>query len=204
VTSFLENFRRTVPEFPPGARVLIAEDPWTGDWGPMFLIQLMYHDKTVWVDRPKNYDKPLDPPSTYDMVVKYRAPMVNLQPPKLFGITLKWQIRGSASDLGTFEVSSGNGLASHLDFSPQVVRGSQHATMTVPGLSSVPVNVVYRILSGDQSKKFVVYNWCTLDEKGTCSVTAPPVKKLGAMVVDWIQPANQHWILTGGVLMIAE
>ena len=203
VTSFMENVRRTIPDFPPGARVLIAEDPWAGDWGPMFLIELMYHDGSVWVDRPKNMDKPPDP-SSYDLVVKYHEPMVDLAPPKILGIPIKWQTRGSSGDIGTFTVSSGNGAASHVDFSPQVVRGSQAATLTVPGLSSVAINAVYRIVSGTDTQKFVIKNWCKLDDKGTCTIPAPPVKKLGALIVDWVQPVGQHWILTGGVLMIAE
>jgi hypothetical protein len=209
VIGLYDNFQRTFPEFPPGARILLAEDPWGGDWGPMFLVQLMYHDKTVWIDRPKNYDHPPDP-ATYDTVVKYKPGNVDLTAPRLFGIfKLKWAILGTTTDPGEFVVTSPNahGAASHIDFAPPAVRNHQPVTVTVPGLSNTAVNVVFRIVTGSTSTTHPVQNFCNLDAKGTCTITAQsdaPTGTVGAMVIDWIQPANQHWILTTGVLTVVN
>ena len=207
VTGLYDNFQRTIPEFPPAARVLIAEDPWQGDWGPMFLLELQYHDKTLWVDWPKNMGHPPDLAS-YDLVVSYTPGYVNLMPARLFGlIPLNWKVRGSTDNLGRFVYSSpaAHGAVSRVDFSPQAVRSYQSTTVTVPGLSSVPINVVYRMVSDKRSIRRMVVNWCTLDDKGTCTITAPATEgHLGAMIVDWIQAPNQRWIFTGGVLTIVE
>jgi hypothetical protein len=208
VIGLLDGFQRTFPEFPPGARILLAEDPWGGDWGQMFLVQLMYHDNTVWIDRPKNMDRPPDLAS-YDAVVKYKPGYVDLQTPRLLWFKLNWAIKGIATDPGQFEVISPNahGAASHVDFAPTAVRNNQPATITVPGLANTPVNALYRIVSGSKSTKRLVSNFCTLDANGKCTVCvlsdgAPGT--VGAMVIDWIQPANQRWIPTTGVLTLAN
>lgn len=202
VVGLMEGFHRTIPEFPPDARVLLADDPWGPDWGPMFLVRLMYHDKTVWVDRTKNMDRPPDLAS-YDLVVSYHPPYVDLSPPRLFKIRLKWQTRGKARDAGQFLVSSPNahGAASRIDFAPQTVKCREMTTVTIPGLSNVPVSALYRIVTGTKSTLQLEKNWCTLDARGSCTVTAPSA---GAMTIDWIRPANQRWIFTKGILKIVE
>jgi hypothetical protein len=205
VVDLLTNFRRNIPEFPPNARVLITEDPWGGDWGPMFLVQLMYHDAKVWVDRPKNLDHPPDL-STYDVTVSYKPGYIDLNPARVFGVPLKWLVRGSTSNPGAFVVSSPNahGAGSHVMFEPQASRERQSVKVTIPGLSSVAVNALYRIVSGKNSTPYLVNNFCTLDASGSCTITAPAMDRLGAMAVDWVQPAGQRWIFTSGVLTVVE
>ena len=203
VEGLYQNFQRTIPEFPPNARVLIADDPWGLDWGQMFLVEMLYHDKTIWVDRPKTMERPPDP-SSYDLVVSYTAPYVDLKPSHLFGIRMKWMIRGSSNDWGKFVYSSpaAHGESCRVEFEPHAVRGRESTVVKVPGLSNVPVNVLYRIVSGQQSTRRLVTNWCTLDAKGSCRIIAPPAENFGAMVIDWIQTPNQRWIFTSGVLTI--
>jgi hypothetical protein len=205
VVAMMDDFRRTIPEFPPDARVLLAEDPWPGDWGQMFLVELMYHDKTIWVDRPKNLPNPPDP-ATYDLVVSYKPPDVDLSPLRVWGFPMKWELRGKAVNASRFAVSSPNahGAMPRVDFSPQAVRTAQTTTVTVPGVSNTAVNALFRIVSGTKSTPHLVKNWCTVDAKGSCTITAPQVGALGAMVIDWIQPVNQRWIFTSGVLTIVE
>jgi hypothetical protein len=203
--ALMDNFRRTIPEFPPGARVLVTEDIWGPDYGLMFLLRYMYHDNSIWVDRPNTMDRPPDPAS-YDLVVSYKAPEIDLSPALFFGFPMTWEPRGYTHDSGQFVISSPNahGAAPHIDFAPQAVRSRQSTTMTVPGLSNVTINALYHVVSGTKSSKYAVYNWCTLDAGGSCTITAPSASKLGAMVVDWIQPVHQRWIFTGGVLTIVE
>jgi len=171
----------------------------------MFLVRLLYHDNSIWVDRPKNMTQRPDLTS-YDMVISYRQPDVDLSPAKFLKIPMKWETRGKALGNGQFLMSSPNahGAASLVDFAPRRVKSGQKTTMTVPGLSNVMVNVVYRTLSGTKSSAHVLEDWCTLDEKGTCEVIAPFGVKRGEMMVDWIQPAGQRWIFTSGLLAIVE
>jgi hypothetical protein len=208
VMALMDDFRRTIPEFPPHARVLLTDDvdAWGPDWGPMFLLRLLYHDNTVWVDRPKNMERPADL-ALYDLVASYQAPDIDLSPVRFHKHPMKWEIRGQAvMGTGQFEVSSPNahGAASHVDFAPQAVRGNQSTTVTIPGLSNIAVNVLYRVESGTKSTRHLVENWCTLDARGTCTIPAPRAGAPGRVMIDWIQPANQRWIFTSGFLSIVE
>ncbi len=203
LVTLMNDFKRTIPEFPPNARVLLIDKVWEPDWGPMFLLRLMYHDNSIWVDRPGNMNRPPDL-ATYDLVVAYQAPDIDLLPVRFFKHPMKWEIRGKASvGTGQFEVSSPNaGGVSHIDFVTPRVRSNQTTTVTIPGLSNVAVNALYRWESGTRSVPRLVENWCTLDANGSCSITAPST--VGKMIVDWIQPANRRWIFVGGMLSITE
>lgn len=205
LVSMMNDFRTNIPEFPPGARVLITEDPWEPDWGQMFLVRMMYDDKTVWVDRTKNMDRPPNP-SNYDLVVSYQPPEVALLPARIFKFPMQWETRGKATGPGQFQFSSPNahGAASRIDFAPQAARPGQNVVVTVPGLSNVEVNALYRIVSGKESTTHLVEAWCALDAAGTCKVPAPWGSPPGTMIVDWIQPANQRWMITRGSLTITE
>ena len=203
VVTLMESFERTIPEFPPHTRVLLTDDPWDPDWGPMFLLRLQYHDNTIWVDRPKNLNHPPDP-AVYDLVVSYRQPEVQLVSARLFDVPMNWEIRGKTARPGQFLVSSPNahGAASRVDFTPSTVKSGQTVTVTIPGLSKVAVNALYRVVSGTSSTQHLVEEWCRLDERGTCTITAPYGVTHGEMKVDWIQPASQRWIFTHGELLI--
>ena len=205
LVTLMQYFRRTIPEFPPHARVLVTDNVWGPDWGMMFLLQLMYHDKDLWLDRPTGTDRPPDP-SSYDLVVSYKTPDIDMQPARFFNFPMKWEIRGYVVNSGQFLVSSPNahGAPPRVDFSPQAVRSSQSTTVTIPGVSNTAVNALFRIVSGTKSTPYVVNNWCTVDDKGKCTVTAPSAGTMGAMVLDWIQPVNQRWIFTSGVLTIVD
>ena len=62
-------------------RILVLDDPWGPDWGPMFLLRLAYNDPNVWVDRIKNPEKPGDK-DTYDLLVTYKQPFIDMIPDK--------------------------------------------------------------------------------------------------------------------------
>ena len=198
--AMLKGFQENIPDFPPGARVLLTGDNWEPEWGPMFLVRLMYHDNSIWVDRPKNMDHPPDP-MAYDAVVAFTPPAVTVVPARLNRhISISWEMRGSVSGPGQFLVSSphAQGAASQLKFTPNQVRKGERVTVSVPGLSDVAVNVLYR----QKSAPHLIEGWCTLDSTGTCKITAP--YEAGAMFVDWIQPVGRRWIFTSGVLKITE
>jgi hypothetical protein len=201
LVGLLEGFRQTIPEFPPGARVLLDKDPWGPDWGQMFLLRLLYHDNSVWVDRTKNMERPPDLKS-YDLVVSYTAPDVEVVPAKWFKHLVKWEARSRLTGTGQLLTSSPNahGAAPHVAFAPATVKRGESTTLTVPGLANVGVNVVYRTVSEGKSTVHVVREWCTLDEGGRCTVSAP--SKDGQLLVDWLQPADQRWILTSGLLVV--
>jgi hypothetical protein len=204
LVKFMDDLQRNIPEFPPHVRVLMKDDVWDPDWGPMFLLRLMYHDNTIWLDRPGNQDRPLDPAS-YDLVVQYKAPEIEMFPLRFGHWRMPWEIRGKASvGTGLFEVTSPNahGAASHLDFAASSVRNSQTVAVTMPGLANVKVNALFRIVSGRKTVRRLVENWCTLDGSGRCTITAPETR--GTMIVDWIQPARERWILTRGTVTITE
>jgi hypothetical protein len=203
--TLMNYFRDSIPEFPPGARVLVTDNVWPPDYGLMFLLRYMYHDNTLWVDRPNTMDRPPDLGS-YDLVVNYKAPDIDMQPARFLGFKLKWEPRGYMVNSGQFEASSPNarGRATQIDFTPQAVRNHRNTTVKIPGLSNVSVNAIYRIVSEHKSKCYRVNDWCKLDANGTCTITAPSVATLGSMVIDWIQPVNERWIFTGGVLTIVK
>jgi hypothetical protein len=204
---FFAGLKHTIPEFPPNARVLITEDPWGPDWGPMFLTRLKYHDPDVWLDRTANFDKDKPPNlATYDALIKYQEPALDLVGAKIFGFEMKWETRFPVAKPGVFTVTSSNPNWQNrsIVFTPSAARAGQSVTMTAPGLSNTKVNVVYRVLSHDSSAVHTDMNWCTLDANGTCTIRAPYAGDVGTMVVDWIQPENQRWIFTTGVMTVVE
>ena len=174
VIGLLDGFKRTIPEFPPDGRILILEDPWGPDWGPMFLTQLMYHDPYVWVDRSANPEK-TGPPESYDLFVRYKQPYIDMHPAHLLGLTMNWEIRATTTVDGEFIVSAPTESRAprNIDFLPVAARTGRPVTVTVPGIANTPIDAVYRILSNGTSTVHVATGWCKLDDKGTCTVTAP-------------------------------
>jgi hypothetical protein len=151
-------------------------------------------------------DRPPDPAS-YDLVISYKAPDIEMQPVHLFGYPMWWELRGVPVSPGEFVYTSptAHGASSRITFSPETVRGSQSTTVTIPGLSNVAVNAVYRIVSDKKSTPRLVSDWCTLDAKGSCTIVPPEAPgNRRTMIVDWIQTAGQRWIFTGGMLTIVE
>jgi hypothetical protein len=169
----------------------------------MCLVRMLYHDNSVWVDRTKNLDRPPNL-SSYDLTVAYTQPDIELVPVRWFRHPVKWEIRSRRTGPGQFLASSpnANGAASLVTFSPRSARKGQRVTVTVPGLADVVITVLYRIVSGGKTDQRVVTDWCKLDSRGTCTVVAP--SPAGTMRVDWLQPANQRWILTSGGLSVTD
>jgi hypothetical protein len=200
IVSMLRGFEENVPSIPPGVRILLLGDRWAPDWGPMFLVRLMYHENAIWVDRPQNLNHPPDP-MAYDIVVEYTPPDVTVVPARLNRhVSIPWEMRSSVTGTGAFVVSSphAKGAVSRVKFTPDHVKKNQKVTVTLPGLSGGLVNVMYRFAG----KPELVQDWCAVDAQGTCQVYAPA--QAGALVVDWIQPAGQKWIFTGGVLTVTD
>jgi hypothetical protein len=196
---------KNIPEFPPNGRVLILEDPWGPDWGPMFLTRLAYHDPTVWVDRVNNPEKPGDRDS-YDVLLTYKQPYIDMVPAKLFGIKMNWEIRAVSKVEGDFILTAPTESRAprNIDFSPPAAKTGRPVKVTVPGLSNMKIDAVCRILANGKSTSYVAAGWCTLDDKGSCTVTAPRAGRIGALAVDWIRRPNERWIFTGSVLPIVE
>jgi len=58
VRAMADQMRVLEPSLPKGARILFTEDAFsTDEWTPYFVIKLLYHDDTQWVDRVKMMDK---------------------------------------------------------------------------------------------------------------------------------------------------
>jgi hypothetical protein len=200
IIALMDGFEQNIPEFPPGARILLTGDKWDPDWGPMFLVRLLYNDHSVWVDRPKNLGREPDP-MAYDAVVNYTPPDVMLVPARLNRhISMPWEMRGTIAGVGQFLVSSphANGAASRVTFKPDRVRKGERVTFSAPGLSSVAISAVYRF--GGATR--VLTDWCTLDANGSCGISTPP--EAGELQVDWVQPAGRKWIFTSGLLVLTE
>ncbi len=206
VIGLMEAFKKNIPEFPPNGRILILDDPWGPDWGPMFLTRLMYHDPTVWVDRLHNDEKPGDRDS-YDLLVTYNQPYIDLSPAKFFGLfKMNWEIRATTTKEGELILSAPTESRAPRDiaFSPAAVRTGRPVKVTVPGLANVKIDAVYRILSNGTSTVNLASGWCTLDGAGSCTVAAPHAGQVGMLVVDWIRRPNERWIFTNGVLTVVE
>ena len=205
VIEMLKAFKRTIPEFPPDARVLILKDPWGPDWGPMFLLRLLYRDRGLWVDRLNNPEKP-GPRESYDLLVTYNEPYIDLPFARFLGIPMKWEIRAVSSVAGSLTLSAPEEAraARNICFSPAAIGTGHPVAMIVPGLRNTKVDAVYRIISNRKSTVHVESSWCTLDEKGSCTITAPAAGPVGMLVVDWLRGAGQRWIFTNGVLTVVE
>jgi hypothetical protein len=206
VIGLMEGFKKNIPEFPPNGRILILDDPWGPDWGPMFLIRLLYHDPTVWVDRMHNDEKP-GPLDSYDLLVTYKQPFIDMVPAKFFRLfKMDWEIRAVTTIEGEFTVSAPaeSRAPRDIDFSPAAARTGRPVKVTVPGLSNVKIDAIYRILSNGHSTTTVASGWCTLDDKGTCMVPAPRAGQMGMLVMDWIRRPNERWIFVNGVLTVVQ
>jgi hypothetical protein len=206
VIGFVEAFKRQIPEFPPDARILITDDPWGPDWGPMFLVRLKYNNSTVWVDRAHNPEKTGERDS-YDLIVTYKDPYIDFYDAKILGIKLKWEIRARSLVPAQLEFSAPTESRAprNISFSPQAVRTGMPVTVTVPGVANMKIDAVYRVISWEgKSTPQVAAGWCTLDDKGTCTIMAPEVGRMGALAVDWIRRQNERWIFTNGILTVVE
>lgn len=197
--------KRTIPEFPPNVRILLIQDPWGPDWGPMFLTRLMYHNPSLWMDRTKNMEKPPNP-ADYDLLLSYTSPDIDMAPAKFFGLPLPWDIQARVTSEGNLALSpsSPEQIVKTIGFSPPAVQAGHPLKITAAGLANVSIDAVYRIISAGKSKVHTVYGWCTLDENGSCTVPAPHVTQSGYLIIDWIRPEARHWIFTSGVLPIVE
>lgn len=205
VIGFVEAFKRQIPEFPPDARIFVADDPWGPDWGPMFLIRLKYNEPTVWVDRAHNPEKTGERDS-YDLIVTYKDPYIEFYNDKILGFKLKWEIRAKSSVPAHLEFSAPTESRAprNVEFSPAAVRTGMPVKVTIPGVVNTKIDAVYRVISEKKSSPVVAKGWCTVDDKGSCTVLAPAVERMGALAVDWIRRENERWIFTNGILTVVE
>jgi hypothetical protein len=205
VIGLVEAFKRQIPEFPPDGRILILDDPWGPDWGPMFLIRLKYNDGHVWVDRAKNPEKTGERDS-YDLLVTYHDPYIDFFYDKILGVKLKWEVHAKsiADAYLIFTAPTEARAPRNLDFSPPAVRTGMPLKITVPGLASTKIEAVYRVLSNGKTLTKVASDFCDLDDKSTCTIMAPRVANLGALAIDWIRRPNERWIFTNGVVTVVQ
>jgi hypothetical protein len=165
----------------------------------------MYHDPSLWVDRVKNAAETGDRDS-YDLLVTYKQPFLGTRTPKIFGVRKTWEVHWIPVHEGEFTVtaSNQNRAIRNVDFSPSAARAGRAVTVTVPSLSNVRIDVIYRILANGTSTTRTVEGWCTLDSEGTCTVSAPHGGRVAILTVDWVRPSKGRWIFTNGVLTLVE
>lgn len=202
---FLTGLQREIPEFPPNSRVLILEDPWGPDWAQMFLAELMYHDLSLWIDRVKNGPVTGDRDS-YDLLLTYHLPKLVTTRARIFGVRKSWEVHWMAVGKGAFTVTAPQGSRAKrtISFSPAAARAGAAVAVTIPGLSSVRIDAIYRIVSGGKSTIHTAQGWCALDADGACNVAVPQGEPAGMLSVDWIRPAQGRWIFTSGTLPLVE
>jgi hypothetical protein len=200
---FLTGLKRQIPEFPPNARILILDDPWGPDWAQMFLTTLMYRDGSIWMDRVKSDIPPADRDS-YDLLITYKLPKLGTTPSRILGVRKSWEIHWIALGEGEFTIAAPNETRAPRDvaFSPPAARTGRPVTLTVPGLSNVRIDAIYRIVSDGKAVVHDAEGWCTLDAAGACKVAVPYAGQGGMLSVDWIRPSKGRWIFTNGVLPI--
>jgi hypothetical protein len=206
VIGFVEAFKRQIPEFPPEARILVLDDPWGPDWGPMFLIRLRYNAGDIWVDRSHNPEK-TGGRDSYDLLVTYKDPNIEFYDDKILGFKLKWEARARSSVDAylLFSAPTEARAPRNLDFSPVAVRTGMPLKITIPGVASTRIDAVYRVISRDKTITKVAKEFCDVDDKGTCTVMAPRVTNMGALAIDWIRRGpNERWIFTNGVVTVVQ
>jgi hypothetical protein len=119
---------------------------------------------------------------------------------------MNWEIRAKSGIPAYLEFSAPSETRAprNLDFTPAASRTGMPVKVKVPGVANVKIDAIYRVLSSGKSTTNLAMGFCTLDDKGECTVTAPAVRQTGAMVVDWIRRPNERWIFTSGVLTLVE
>lgn len=199
---FLSGLRQRVPEFPPNVRILVLDDPWTSDWGPMFLAELMYQDPSLWMDRVKNAVETGDRDS-YDLLVTYEQPLQKTVTTRLLGVKKSWETHWAPLRKGEFAITAPkeDRAPREVSFSPGAAHGGSPVTVTIPGLSNVKIDVVYRLLSDGKWAAHTGQGWCTLDSGGTCAVSVPHGQQLA---VDWVRVSRGRWILVSGRLALLD
>ena len=197
------NFEQQIPEFPPNARILLQDDAWGPDWGPMFLARMLYHDPSLWMDRVKTPAEIVDRDS-YDLLIAYKQPLMNYRSPRTLGIRRTWDTRWFPYRKSEFAVTAPNENRAirTVEFTPSTTEAGRTVTVTVPGLANAKLDVIYRILTDGKATIHSAEGWCVLDSQGLCSVIAPSSGKRTTLAVDWIRPSKGRWIFTHGALQI--
>jgi hypothetical protein len=183
LVEFIRCLRSEIPEFPPDARVLILDDPWRPDWGLMFLADLLYHNP-IWVDRVRN-GFGVEDRASYDLLLSFEQPLQTTRTTRILAVRRTWDTRWIPYRPGRITLSAPDPQRAFRSVS---YSASAHS-LTVPGLSNVKIDALFRTPSGPH----LTEGWCTLDSSGTCSVASPAP---GPLSVDWVRPSQERWIFT--------
>lgn len=200
------GLKREISEFPPNARILLVDDVWGPDWGPMFLTRLLYHNPGLWLDRVRNPADIVDRDS-YDLLISYQQPLQNQRSPRIFGVRETWETHWFPYRKGEFTVTAPNENRAirNIAFSPSSIEAGQAVTVAVPGLSNGKIDAIYRIVSGVKSITYSVDSWCALDSTGTGTIVAPShVGKIARFAIDWVRPSKGRWIFAHGELALTQ
>jgi hypothetical protein len=199
----LTGMKEQIPEFPPGARVLILDDPWEPGWGPMFLARMRYGDPALWMDRVRNLIDTA-PKDSYDLLISYKQPLLVPRSPRMLGVRKAWELRWFPYRKGEFVLTgpSADRAIRNINFSASAAAPGERVTVNVPGLGNSRIGAIYRIVSGAGTVTHSVENWCALDSKGSCTISAPNVQHPAKLAVDWVRPSKGRWIFTHGELKI--
>jgi hypothetical protein len=161
-------------DLPAGSRILIADDPLGPiDWSQLFLVRLMYHDATLWVDRPPQMGGTYDPKdlSVYGAVAHAAGAPIRI--------------------LAGRPVTEEPGMA--VTVIPASVHRNNQLTLKVSGFCGCDVDVEYRMPDDELARSGLWKNWCQVTAEGTCTARIQQDAERGIVQIRRIRLCGGEW-----------
>ncbi len=170
---FIERLRKEHHELPPGASLLLADDPMPRGFAVLFIAQLAYYDPTLVVDRIKM----LPNIPSGDDVIRYDYVLAG-----------GWQLHDVRS------ISDGRAPVA-LRFHRSALRDSYE--VVIPEYAGQTVDVATRGSSGSGSGRSLIAR-CELDSSGRAAV-AWPADSPGTIQIRWVRPSGGDWMAAAAI-----
>jgi hypothetical protein len=176
----VERLRQVHPHLPPGAALLLVDDPLPPGFELLFLTRLAYADPALEVDRIKM----LAQPPSQEELTRYD-----------FVLAGNWQlhdVRGIADPRPPLEVR----------FGAPTGKPGEGYTVEIPELAGKTVDVIARTIARNGSDRRTIQQRCTVDASGRATLLLTPDSTPVTIQVRWVRPRGGDWISAAGELDI--
>jgi hypothetical protein len=157
-----------------GSRILIADDPLGPiDWSQLFLLRLMYHDATLWVDRPAQMGGAFDPKdvSVYSAIVHAAATPIRVLP---------GQPIACESTLATTAA-------------PASVNRNNQVALKIGSFRECGLDVEYRLPGDELARSGLWKHWCTVGADGVCTARIDQDAERGIVQIERVRLCGGDW-----------
>ncbi len=167
--------RAAHPTLPAGTRLFFLDDPLQKNvFTLQFLMQAMYHDPSLCVERQNNFATPIDPAgyAIFNYLVSIREG------------TLK-ERRGPATD--------GEGPVVPVTFVPGTVKPGESIQMRVGTYADAAVDIEYRTTWRFSEFNCVASRWTTLNTAGVATIPIPGLQDPATTQVTAVRVSGDVW-----------